>query len=236
MDVTAPGWTAELRMNPDHVDWEAAVAYARQELPVILATVATIERELSAPEYALTELLVQLEDLHSEKAHEVACMQKRLVGHELKRAWHMGLMPSEHELKVPPYVAQIERLITAAASSLEATQALGIHAASLISDDSRMIPQLRQFVTEVLRGTRTPPSRLGAPELPPSRDRLLHGLLTDIVERFGCPPTRNRASVEAMSACDIVAEAIPNDAGLPKSYVSLERIWLAGQREERSPV
>ena len=45
MDVIAPGRTEKLRTSADNVDWEAAVAYARRELPAILAYVATIESD-----------------------------------------------------------------------------------------------------------------------------------------------------------------------------------------------
>lgn len=122
--------------------------------------------------------------------------------------------------------------MAAAVTRPVAHRALSIHAAKLISKYGVMIPQLRIFVTEVLRGELERPSERGTPKVHPSRNRILYALLLEIVDRFGVPPTRNKATPAGMSACDIVAEAMPNDARLPKTYSVLEQIWLAGPREE----
>lgn len=222
-------------MKPDKDAREAAVAYARKELAAIFAQVADIEKELSSQEYELVELLTRLEDLHAEEPPLAADRQEDLVHYEFNRAMRRGLTLSEHVPKVSPYVAQIERLIAYASSNIVAYRALGFHSANLISENHVMVPQLRIFVAEVLRGHCTEPSPRGAPKLHPSRDRILQALLTDIAERFGLTPTRNKASA-TISACDIVAEAMPNKARLPKSYVALERIWLRGQREDGFPI
>lgn len=235
MVVIALGWTHDRGMKPDKITREAAVAYARKELMAILAHVAEIENELPAQEHELTELLIRLEDLHAGEPHILADKREELVRYEFNCSMRKGLTPSEYVPNVSPYVAHIESLIDAAANDLVAYKALSIHSANLIGENHVMIPQLRLFVVEVMRGQRTEPSARGAPKLHPSRDRILHALLMDIAERFGLRPTRNKASA-AISACDIVAEAMPKNARLPKSYVALERIWFRGQRKDRFPI
>lgn len=235
MDVIAPGWTHELGMKSDKVTREAAVAYARKELTAILAHVAEIEDELPTQDHELAKLLIRLEDLHAEEPPLFAESQEDPARYKFGRAMREGRAPSEYIPNVSPYVAQIEGLIAAAANSLVAHRALGIHAANFISENRVMLPQLRLFAAEVIRGHCPEPSGLGTPKVHPSRDALFYALLVDTVDRFGVTPTRNKASA-AMSACDIVAEAMPKKTRLPKSYGALERIWLEGQREGRSPI
>ena len=42
--------------------------------------------------------------------------------------------------------------------------------------------------------------------------------------------TRGKGSLDATSACDILTEAMPRRARLPKSYGAIERIFLNGNK------
>lgn len=221
-------------MKPDKGKRAAALAYARKELAVILAHVAAIENELPAPELELAEVLERLEDLHAEEPPLDPDRQEELSLYRLGQAWHAGLAPSGYKPDVSPYVAEVESLIATATGNLVAYETLGFHSANLISNNHPMIPQLRTFVVEVLQGNRTRPSIRGAPRLHPSRDALFHALVGDIADRFGLTPTRNKGAVSGDSACDIVAEAMPYDARLPKKYGGIETIWLHGERMART--
>lgn len=148
------------------------------------------------------------------------------AAHGAKVMRSRGIFPSS------PYVAEVEKMIEAAAKKPAAYEALSDHAAKLISDNHVMIPQLRIFVTEVLRRERQRPPARGTPKVHPSRDPLLYALLVDVADRFRVTPTRNKATPASVSACDILAEAMPNDPRLPKSYIALERIWINGPRDE----
>jgi hypothetical protein len=220
-------------MQIGRADWTAAVAFARKELTELLEQLAHIEKTFPAEQYAYLMHLLRLKNLHSEEPVLQPDAQEELWRYKLSRAMRRGLASPDSVPKVSPYEAEVEKLIEAAARKPAAYEALSDHAAKLISDNHVMIPQLRIFVTEVLRRERKRPPARGTPKVHPSRNPLLYSLLLDIVARFRVTPTRNKAATAGTSACDIVAEAMPNDPRLPKSYIALERIWINGPRDER---
>lgn len=214
-------------------DWTAAVAFTRKELADLLEQLAHIEKMFPAEQYVYLLHLLRLKNLHAEEPVLQPDAQEELWRFELSRAWRQGYALPGSVPKLSPYVAEVEKSIEAAATKPAAYEALSDHAANLISDNCVMIPQLRIFVTEVLRRERQRPPARGTPKVHPSRNPLLHALLLDIVDRFKVTPTRNKAATAGVSACDILAEAMPNDPRLPKSYAALERIWIHGPREDK---
>lgn len=221
-------------MEPAKLNWADAVTYARKELAEIFAGLAHINTLLPARAAELEEQLTRLAELHAKEPPIALKSQENLEHYLLRRTFCEGLTPSDLLPTLTPYVAYVENLISLATSKQIAYQALGIHAATLISDNRGMIPQLRIFVTEILRGKRTKPSARGTPKIHPSRDRMIYDLLGKIVVKFPVTPTRNKSSTSPNSACDIVAEAMPKEPQRPKTYAALERIWTKGQMEERS--
>ena len=221
-------------MEPAKLNWTDAVTYARMELAEIFAGLAQIHRILPAREAELETQLTRLAELHAKEPPIALKSQENLEDYVLRRTVSDGLTPSDLIPTLSPYVVCVDSLISLATSKQIAYQALGIHAANLISENRGMIPQLRIFVTEILRGKRTKPSARGTPKIHPSRDRMIYALLVEIVDKYDVTPTRNKSSASANSACDIVAEAMPNEPQRPKTYAALERIWINGQMEERS--
>lgn len=190
-------------MNIGGGSWNAAVAEARRMVEEGLRAVAEIQTILPAQEYDFAIQFTMLEKLHAEEPWPSAA-----------------------------YVAKIESLIEAAMYDPAAYQALKLHAASLDRRKCQRIPQLGIFAREVLSGQRRHPPARGTPKVHPSRDPIIYAVLHDVAEIFGVPPTRNKASTSRISACDIVAAAMPNKPRLPKSYAALERIWIKGQSED----
>jgi hypothetical protein len=154
-----------------------------------------------------------------------------LKTYHLERAWYNGLMPDGCEQEISPYIAKIEHMIETSTRCSVTYQALRSHGASLLGSDLEICPQLRIFMNEVLRGQRMPPLTLGAPKVSPGRDPVIYAIMVDICLGFCVSPTRNKASASRESACDILAAAMPRAGRLPKTYGSLERIWIKGQRE-----
>ncbi|MDZ4134248.1 MAG: hypothetical protein U1D06_01460, partial [Paracoccaceae bacterium] len=181
-------------MEPAKLNWADAVTYARMELTEIFAGLAHINTLLPAKAAELEEQLTKLAELHAKEPPIALKSQEKLEYYLLRRAYNDGLAPSDHILSPSPYVVCVERLISLATSRQIAYQALGTHAATLISDNLGMIPQLRIFVTEILRGKLTKPSARGTPKIHPSRDRMIYALLLEIVDKFGVTPTRAKSS------------------------------------------
>lgn len=170
--------------------------------------------------------------------HAASNLKIILSVHDQKVADHLrwlveGASPGLSLSEGYPYRARLRLLIKEAARDEAAFDALGLHAARSIDADAPMVEELRRFAAEVLRRRIQPPATRGAPPIHPARDALIHGLLLDIVDRFEVTPMRNKGAASGDSACDIVAEAMPRKARLPKSYSQVEAIWLQGERADR---
>ncbi|SFP01048.1 hypothetical protein SAMN04244567_03611 [Paracoccus pantotrophus] len=192
---------------PSETDQQVAIGYARKEIGECLRRLAFIEKEASAQDQKVVDYLDQLEAFST--------------GAAAQNDW------------LSPYRDRIRFLADRAVKERAAFDALRLHASEAIRVDRPMADELRQFAAGVLSGAVQPPPLRGAPAIHPTRDRLIHALVTEIVERFGLAPTRNRETASHASACDIVARAMPRKARLPKTYSGIEAIWLRGQREER---
>lgn len=210
-----------------NASWDEAVAWTRERLEEVFAAVAVNETYASKFEMDLVEELDRLNELAASDTSwiEEARVLGSLVTEELRRVWKAGLaVPGSTSDSAGPYVTHLRKVLSAAAKERVAFDALRFHAASL---DDASIPrcyELRTFVNDVLRDIRTRPAALGGPKLQGSRDALIHALLHDITERYSVYPTCNRATSDQISACDIVSEAMPNKARLPKSCAALESI------------
>lgn len=219
-------------MKKRKVDLEGARAFAKRGVEDLLKELRKIEAILPVEDFELHEHLTTLLALHAMHPLLDPHLQEDLGIYQLRRAWIQGLAWPGSIPKLSPYEAKIESLVAASATSRVAYEALCHHSANLCSSCCVIIPQLRLFMVEVLRGERERPSRRGTPKVHPSRNQILYALLVDIVDRFDVSPTRNKATPSGISACDIVAEAMPNDPRLPKSQSALEQIWLEGPRNE----
>lgn len=185
---------------------QAAIEYARQELPRLLGATSNLKSGFSAHDQKVADDLRWLAN----------CASPR---------------PSLSEES--PYRVHLRLLIENAPQDAGAFDALALLAARSIDADEPMADELRRFAADVLRRRIQPPATRGAPPVHPARNALIHGLLLDIVDRFQVTPMRNKGAASGDSACDIVAEAMPRKARLPKSYSQIEAIWLQGERADR---
>lgn len=216
-----------------NASWDEAVAWTRERLDEVFAAVALNETYASKFEMDLVEELDRLNELAASDTSwvEDAKVLRSLVTEELTRAWRAGLaVPGSTSGSAGPYVTHLRKVLSKAARERVAFDALRFHAAGLDDTNTPRCYELRTFVNDVLRDIRTRPAALGGPKVHRSRDALIHALVYDISERYSVTPTRNRETASPTSACDIVAEAMPNKARLPKSYAALERIWQEGER------
>ena len=219
--------------------WDEAVASTRERLEEIFEAVALNESYASKFEMDLVEELDRLRELAASDTSwlEEARALGPLVSEERRRAWKAGLaLPGRSSESAGPYVTYLRQVLSAASRERVAFDALRLHAASLDEANTPRCYELRTFVNDVLRDIRTRPAALGGPKVHRSRDALIHALIYDIAEQYSVTPTRNRATASPTSACDIVAEAMPNKARLPKSYAALERIWQEGERALRREI
>lgn len=168
----------------------------------------------------------------------VAKMEQEFSVYHQQVTEHLGKFDELPDLAICPGDEDVPRriylrsLIEDASRDPAAFEALGLLAARVIDAGDPMPDELRQFAVGVLRGHIQPPVSRGAPPVPPARNVLIHALLMDIVDQFGVTPMRNKGATIGDSACDIVAEAMPREARLPKSYSQIEAIWLRGQRAD----
>lgn len=185
---------------------QAAVEYARQELPRLLHAATNLKNSFSAHDQKVADNLRRLEDCAS-------------------------LGPSLPEDS--PYHVYLRLLIEDASRDPAAFEVLALLAARAIDAGEPMAKELRKFAVDVLREQIQSPIARGAPPIHSARNTLIHALLLDIVDRFEVTPTRNKGASSGDSACDIVAETMPRKARLPKSYSQIEAIWLQGERTDR---
>lgn len=221
-----------------NASWDEAVAWARERLDEIFAAVALNETYASRFDMDLLEELDRLNELAASDTSwvEEARALGPLVTEEWMRASKALAVPGSNSDSAGPYVIRLRQVVSAAARERVAFDALRLHAANLEDSNTPRCYELRAFVSDVLRDIRTRPAALGGPMIHRSRDPLIHALLNDIVERYSVTPTRNRATTNRMSACDILAEAMPNKARLPKSFCALQRIWLEGEKAWRDEI
>lgn len=185
---------------------QAALEYARQSLSELFLQVADTGQFFSVHDLKVLAHLDKLEELAA---------------------------PASLLYQDSPYRAHLRLLIKATLRDPAAFDALGLLAARCMDANEPMADELRRFAADVLRGRILPPTRRGAPPVHPARNAMIHGLLLDLVDRFGVTPMRNKGAPSGDSACDIVAEAMPREARLPKSYSQIEAIWLHGERMDR---
>lgn len=185
----------------------AAVECARQELPELFRQLSRVEQILSPHDQKVVA--------HVEKLEDLAALTRSLCDANSPYRAHLGL------------------LIKDAPQDPAAFDALALLAAAAIDADQPMAEELKRFAADALRRRIRPPVARGAPPTHPARNAVIYGLLREIVDRFGVTPTCNKSSVSRDSACDIVAEAMPNGVRRPKSYNQLEALWLRGERADR---
>lgn len=219
-----------------NVTWDEAVAYARSELGNILHEIEEIEGSMSRHQMDVLKILENLSRLSTTDLswQQEAQALGGLVREDLKRARRRGLaqegISNENS---GSYLSFVTTVISDAAKNPAAFNAAEIHAANLISTNTPLCYELRTFVCDVLRRTIECPGGR-KPRVHPVRDAVLYAFICDLAERFKVRPTKNSASHHLICACDILAEAMPNRADLPKSPSSLQRIWLQGKRNEQS--
>jgi len=216
------------------IERERAVAWTRAELDEIFAFLTWVDANFSPSEIDVLAMVEQLDDLAFSDASWLADAES--LGalseeEELRRAWYAGLAPDGHVASGRgSYVRHLTHMVQLARKDADCFDALRRHAADFAERGDAMPFELRSFVACVLRDDLVRPSRRGSPKSPFYRDILLYALLKDIIARFGVKATRGKGSLDATSACDILAEAMPRRARLPKSYGAIERIFLNGNK------
>lgn len=212
--------------------WNEAVIYAREQLDEVFTALDEIGATMSPHDMDVSEILTHLNKLSVSdlswvsEAQALSDLVTEGRDHARRRAQSTSGSPSSG---LGPYILRLRSVLLEAAEEPAAFDAARHHAAKLLSNNMPMCYELKSFACGVLRDEVSRPVNK-KPKVHEARDAILYGLLFDITDRFAVKPTRNRASVDRMSACDILAEAMPNKANLPKSYSSLERIWFEGQR------
>ena len=217
----------------DKAEREAAVAWTREQLTEILQTLKKIEATAPQSMLDVLEIAEHLTDLSSsdDSWRQQAEGLGDLSLESLRRAAMDGLAGStEAHSDHSPYIQLLKEHLKQTESSAKHFDALCIFAASCIDRGELMPFELRLFVSAILKNEVTRPSQRGSPPIHPARDKLLYALLLDIVERFSIPATRGRNEPERVSACDILSEAMSNRARLPTSFISIERIFIAGNK------
>lgn len=212
---------------------EAAVAWTREQLADLLETLRKIEDTASRSDLDVLEIAEHLNDLASsdDSWRGQAEQLGDLTQESLRRAFSAGLAGStEAPFDHAPYIQLLKDIFKQSETSAKHFDALSLHAANFIDRGEPLAYELRLFVCKILRNDLKRPSQRGAPLIHPAREKVLYALLLDIMDKFGVPGTRARNQEERTSACDILREAIPNRSGLPKSYVAIERIFLAGNK------
>ena len=231
----ACSWTSTNK-RPDTValnaKWKNAVAYARTELEKAFTAIEEIEDIM--PRHDM-DVLEQLTHLNKLSASDVSWIEEAralgdLVAEDRARTRRRGLSFSDSPRdSTGAYVTYIRTVLSAAAKDPVAFDAARIHAAKLMSDNRPLCYELKSFACGFLRNEVARPVDK-KPKLHTARNAILHALIFDLANRFAVKPTKNRASTGQISACDILAEAMPKKADLPKSSSALERIWFEGEK------
>ena len=214
-------------------DREGAVAWTKLQLVDVLKTLQEIEATVTRSELDILKMAEHLHELaNSESADYSNSSEGGDVSPEiLGRAWKAGLFESEgRKSETSDYEKELQRVLLSSETSATHFDALSLYATSLINRGEPLPIELRSFVTGILNGDVKSPSRRAGVPIHPSRDKLLYALLVDIKDRYGIPATRAKNEPERVSACDILREAMPNRTDLTKSYSTIERIYLAGNR------
>ncbi|CAM3302754.1 hypothetical protein PANO111632_13155 [Paracoccus nototheniae] len=212
--------------------WEEAVKYARERLDEALADISEIESIMTRHDMDVLRILARLGQLCASDKSWVAEAQRigDLVAEGFAHAFRRGLSPSDNPRDgAGPYIGYLLEILSASARDPAAFDAMRFHAANLLSSNIPHCYELKIFTTGVLRDEIVRPSG-GRRKLHKARDAIFHAIISDLADHFAVRPTKNRASSGHISACDILAEAMPSKANLPKSYSALERIWFHGEK------
>ncbi|WP_457650365.1 hypothetical protein [Profundibacter sp.] len=217
---------------------KTAIEFACKHLQAVFKSLSHIEANtgIGAEELDfldILECLSRASRVGTGPATDWAVRGQPLWEEQLVSAWHQGLTPENN--KKPEsfgYSASLRQLIKAADQNATIFDALCIHGAQNISNDTQMPTELRDFLVAVLTGKRPRPSRTGRPKVNSSRDALIFAVILEVAEEFRLKPTRNDASTHQMSACDIVAEAMRQMRHSPSSYTALKKIWVEQNSQE----
>lgn len=211
--------------------FEDAVGYAREQVAEGLVEFAKIEAILSRHDMDVAEISARLGQLSASDTSWVDDAQglPDLAMERIERAMVRGLsQPDNATYGAGPYVRYVKEVLEDAAQNPAAFDALLLHAANLLSANVPHCYELKTFLVGYLRNEIDRPAG-GRRKLHEARNAIFHAIICDLVDCFDVKPTKNRASYVSVSACDILAEAMPNRPDLPKSVSSLERIWFRGE-------
>lgn len=215
-----------------NVTWEEAVTYAREQLETAFREIKKIESIMSRHEMDILGTLARLNELCASdtswlaEARALSDLNTEERARAAKNGFSLSDSPSDGD---GPYISRLKDVLSDATRDPAAFDAVRLHAAKLMSSDIPLCYELKSFACDVFRDEVARPADK-KPKLHEARNAIFHALIFDLAERFDVKPTRNRVSFDRKSACDILAEAMPNKAGLPKGYASLERIWFQGER------
>jgi len=218
---------------------DAAIDYAAQKLRTITASLSYIKSavDIGSSEMRVLEQAERLQDLYqttSLQLRESRSRGKGLWRARIIRAWQEGLAPGSQEPAAPhPYLELLRRMVERSARDPECFDALCLHGAQFVSREEKPVPELGEYIFEVLAGKRVRPRAGGRPQAGKVRDPLLHGIVQEVSWKYGIYPTRNDEAGHFNSACDIVAEAMAYEGLSPSSYSAVKRIWLEQEAATR---
>jgi hypothetical protein len=213
-------------------DWNEAVTYAREQLNEAFREIEEIESTMSQHETQVLEALTQLNELAMSDTSWISQARNLgdLTAEGYARATTKGLAISvQPGGGAGPYTSLVTTTLRDATRNPVAFDAAVLHDKKLLHDNIPYCYELKCFAYAILGNEAIRPDDR-KPKLHEARDAIFHALICDLADRFSVKPTKNRASYDRICACDILAAAMPNEADLPKSPASLQRIWLKGER------
>lgn len=210
--------------------WPEIVAYTRDALSEGFSTLEAVGfSQHDAAVLGLIDRLKSLEIARPAKLRRRAVQRSDFELAPIRRALVAGWSLDGEERHPEPYNNLLLVVSRQAHSDQVAHDALGIHASSLIADGRPLVPELAEFVIDVLQGNFPRPTRSRGYKVESRhRNLVICWVIIEICPRFGLRRTRNAESKTGnFSACDAIAEAMIALGRRPRSYVQVERIWSA---------
>lgn len=156
-----------------------------------------------------------------------ADQQVPLSRYEIDLAWRRGMAVNDTPPPAPePYIGLLREYLDHASTDASIFDALSLHANQYIADARPMPVEIRRFISACLKGEMTRPSKRGAPRKSQLLNRLICGVIEDLIVIHDLRPTHNEALEKDISACAIVADAMVQLRMRPQSYSMIKYIWF----------
>lgn len=208
--------------------WTEIVSYTRDALREGFDTFERVgHSQHDAAVLGLIDKLKSLEKARPAKLRRQVVRQSEFESASIRRAFYAGLSLDGEERHSEPYNNMVLTVSRKARRDQAAYDALGIHASSLIADGRPLVPELTEFVINVLQSEFRRPKRSRGYKIEARyRNLVICWVIIDICDCFGLRVTRNaEPKAGNFSACDAIAQAMIALGLRPRSYVHVERIW-----------